>query len=85
MDKNSISIYIYILHIYVYSYYYYYIYYICIYIYISLRILRPVMAQLCFRGKRHIPQDKNAGKHGPRELPWGVCFLVGKMMIYKNI
>ena len=84
MDKNSISIYIYILHIYVYSYYYY-IYYICIYIYISLRILRPVMAQLCFRGKRHIPQDKNAGKHGPRELPWGVCFLVGKMMIYKNI
>ena len=59
--------------------------YVYIYIYLSLRILRPVMAQLCFRGKRHIPQDKNAGKHGPRELPWGVCFLVGKMMIYKNI
>ena len=83
MDKNSISIYIYIFSIYMYIVIIIIIY--TTYVYISLRILRPVMAQLCFRGKRHIPQDKNAGKHGPRELPWGVCFLVGKMMIYKNI
>ena len=84
MDKNSISIYIYSPYILLLLLLLLYI--LHVYIYIYLRILRPVLAQLCFRGKRHIPQDKNAGKHGPRELPWGVCFfLVGKMMIYKNI